>query len=374
MKRTSRFAPLFLALGLAACLENEEEIVIHEDGSVDVRIAAKGDLRDLSNGYPVPLGSGGELRTEDARTWVSLIGSDTGSAAVQARVDEVEWPNPDAARNGDVRLEVGLRFDSVYDLPQFYAPVAEPYRTAFLRRSTTLDVRAPSGRKVYVFERVFHRRSSSRQGALERAFEELPENLQGKLEREESLRPDEWRTVEELVRDSFQNVAEAFARDAILGLYTKGDASLPPKVIPSILEDVRRAAVRLVTVERLSSIYIRFQTATNEEEEEEGSRMVRDLEESLHQSIRDSLRRGLSREGVAENTQNAILFGLEWGFTAYAHTDDIGDEGFKVRVKLPGTLISGNHDSEAEGYAVWEFKGETLHEGDVVLRAVSVLE
>ncbi len=374
MKRTIRLAPLFLALGLAACLENEEEIVIHEDGSVDIRIAAKGDLGDLSNGYSVPLDPGWELRTEDTRTWVSLIGFDTGSAAVQARVGEVEWPDAEAAKNGNVRLEVGLRADSVFDLPQLHAPVAEPYRTAFLRRTTSLDVRAASDRKVYVFERVYHRRDPYHQKAFERAYEAFSEELRGKLEREEDLSPAEWGTVEELVRDSFQDLAEAFARDAILGLYTKGDASLSPKVIPTIVEDVREAAARLVTVERLSAIHARLQTATSDEEKEEVNRMVRDLEDGLLQSIRDSLRRDLRREGVAETTRNAVLFGLEWGFTAFAHTDDIGDEGFTVRVKLPGTLISGNHDGEADGFAVWKFKGETLREGDVVLRAVSVLE
>ena len=36
MKRMLRIAPLFLILALGACLENEEEIVVHEDGSVTV--------------------------------------------------------------------------------------------------------------------------------------------------------------------------------------------------------------------------------------------------------------------------------------------------------------------------------------------------
>jgi hypothetical protein len=41
---------------------------------------------------------------------------------------------------------------------------------------------------------------------------------------------------------------------------------------------------------------------------------------------------------------------------------------------MPGTLIAGNFHRSEDGVARWDFDGEALHGGDVVMRAVSVIE
>ncbi len=380
MQRPTLIAPLLLALGLSACLENEEQLVIHEDGSVEVRLAARGDLADLSNGYPVPLGVGWELVSDDAQTWASQVGTDTGSPAVQARIREVAWPDPRAAEEDEVRLEVSRRFASVAELPQWFAPEAEPYRTAYMRRTTELDVREGSGRKVYVFERVYHGRNRAQRDALHQSWETVPEEIRNRFENQEVITPEDWRIVTEVVQSSFEDAAEVFAREAIRGLYTQGDASLSPTAVAPIVAEVRRNAGTGITMEKLVAIWesanieTEAEPVAEEAEEGEGARLVRELEEGMRQSIRDTLSTALREAGVSLTTCNAILYGLEWEFTAFAHTDDIRDEEFKVWVKLPGTLISGNYDEADDGEAFWSFEGEDLDDRDIVLRAVSVLE
>ena len=381
MKRMIRTLPLLLTLGLGACLENEEEIVVHEDGSVEVRIAAEGDLADLSNGYSVPLGAGWELTSEDAMTWASLVGPDTGSLEVQTRIREVEWPEDESTESEKVRLEATRRFSSVDEMPQWYAPAAEPYQTAYLRRTTDLEVRAAGGRKVYVFERVFHRRDWGERNMFGQALENVPEELRETFEafsEERPPTPEEWVVLTEAVRLAFEDAAELFANDALLGLYTKGDASLRPGAVAPILLDVREAAGAVVTTEKLVAIwdstYRETDGRSDLDEEEEEARLVRELEEGMQQSVRDVLGSSLHREGVSQAACNAVLYGLEWCFTAYAQSDDIQDEEFEVTVKLPGILVSGNYDDDEEDAASWSFTGEDLQDQDVVLRAVSVLE
>ena len=379
MQRMLRIAPLFLILAFSACLENEEELEVHEDGSVTVRVAAKGDLGDLANGYPVPLDTGWRILGEDTAEWLRQFGADTGSAAVQARVGEVEWPGGGEGEEAEPRLMVERDFAAVADLPEWFAPPTEPYRTAFLRRTTRLDVRAASGRKVYVFERVFHDRRQGVRDALDSCFEGLPVELRDKFEHKEPLLPGDWKVATEAVRAAFADAGEQFAHDALEVLYTKGDASLDPRAVPAVLRAVREAAGASFAPATLVAVYELGSTRGNDsnlvrEGEEEESRLLRAMEEGLHQAVRDSLQSSLRREGVEESTRNAILFGLEWGFTSYAHSDDIQDEKFRVRVTLPGILVAGNYASIEDGAAFWEFEGEELAEHDLVLRAVSVLE
>ena len=83
-----------------------------------------------------------------------------------------------------------------------------------------------------------------------------------------------------------------------------------------------------------------------------------------------------------EATRNTVRARLEWDFTAFDQTGDIGDEDFKFSVCLPGVAVDGNYDSREEvvvdGVACtkveWSFKGGDLRDRDKSLRVVSVVE
>ncbi len=66
----------------------------------------------------------------------------------------------------------------------------------------------------------------------------------------------------------------------------------------------------------------------------------------------------------------------------YDITKDLGDDGFKVEVSLPGVIRSSNADSmvvdstgtgEVRRWLVWEFNGETLADSTVTLAAISTI-
>src|SRR6185295_6709853 len=136
------------------CVENDEELTIRADGSVGVRLHAKGRPADFGEGYAMPLQ--GPWSAQNAST---------------------------IAEGADVDLEVAAEFSSVRDLPRFYAPAGEPYRTAYLQRTSDLRVESKGGRKVYTFERTFHRREFKRFDAL--STMELDADFQHKLEKNE---------------------------------------------------------------------------------------------------------------------------------------------------------------------------------------------
>lgn len=355
-----------LLLSLAACLENDEEIEVRPDGSVHVTVSAKGDLADLTDGYPVPLDPRWRLASEDAERWVKEIGADTGSKAVRQRAGEVGWEE-DKDEKSEAHLTVERDFPSVSDIPPGFAPESDPYRTAYLQRSASLEIREQGERRVFVFERTYQGFDYARLDVHGRI--ELPEEIEKKLEEDEPLTVEERRATAEMAASAFEEVAGRFAQDAILGLYTRGDASLAPRILPAILEQVRAAARAVVSFERLFVLLDLVQ-----QDGDRAGEALEELEREWRAAIRAALAAALEQNGVGAPTRNAALFALEWEFTAFDHYGDLGDEEFDVSVEMPGTIVGGNFDSSQEHEARWEFDGQELQGKDVVIRVVSVLD
>ena len=361
-----RIAPLLLLV--PGCLENEEELEIRPDGSVTVTVSAKGDLRDLADGYPVPLDPGWRMASDDARRWMADVGPDTGSAHARARVDELRWKGAESKDPPEARLVVERDFPSVDALPACYARVDEPYRTAYLQRSTSLEVRQLDGRRVYVFQRTVHGFDVERMDPGKRIA--LSDELRKKLEDDEPLTADERRTVADAAVTAFEDIAATYAGDALLGLYTQGDAALAPGRVAVIEAAVRAAARSTVTPQRVASLLDVLERG----EGAAAGQAFEELDADWRAALRSSFAAALSDAGLGAETRNAALFALEWSFTAFDHHLELGDEKFVLKVKLPGVLVGGNYASAENGVARFEFEGGELAGKDVVLRAVSVLE
>ena len=137
LKRTTALIPfLAAAFLLTGCLDNEEEIVVHPNGAVDVTVTAKSDRADdLTDGYPVPLHGPWKPASETAEAWLELVAPDTGSQAARdglAALAEGTLPLRDRP------LSAHASFESVESWPEWYAPQTEPYRTALLHRTASL--------------------------------------------------------------------------------------------------------------------------------------------------------------------------------------------------------------------------------------------
>jgi hypothetical protein len=355
-------APIFLFV--PSCLENEEELEIHPDGSVDVVLSARGDLADLADGYPVPLEPPWRPASDDARRWREAIGGDTGRAATRERAAAAAWPVANEKGQPQAELSVEGHFASVNDLPRSLVPPGEPYRTAYVERETSLAIeRKPEG-QVFVFQRTYRGFERARVDPLAKTV--LPDEIQRKLDAKEDLTEQERKQVAALILVEHERAAEVLVRDAMLGLCTEGD--LPTSELAGVLEEVRSASRSLVTEARLDHLLELVRT----DGEAAGKELV-NMEQEWRALLRGTLAEALAKRGVPETARNAAQYALEWQFTAFDHSSDVGDESFSLKVKMPGTIVSGNFASTADGVAHFRFDGRALQERDVVLRAVSVL-
>ncbi len=359
---------LLSATILTGCLENDEDIVIRPNGSVEVRVSASGKARDLADGYPVPLEAPWIPEGEDTRTWIDVVGRDSGSREVQAKVGAS--PFRDRPDEEKVTLAARATFDSVKHWPEWFAPAAESYRTAYVRRTAGLSIERKGPRTIYQFERIFHRRPRVAESAWNRIGERIPKDIHERLE--QKVQPDaaDWARIVPIVSTVFQEMSEAFARDSLLGVYTLGDATLSVDGFARILGRIRPAVSGFVTTERLKSLHQALDA-----HDSSGPDPLERFEDGIRGVVRQAFEDGLAAEGVRAPVRNAIRERLEWNYTAFDHTADLGAETFQVHVTMPGIVVGGNYDRcDSPSKITWSFKGEALLEGDAILRVVSILE
>jgi hypothetical protein len=331
---------------LAGCLENEETIAVRPDGSVHVRVRARGDRKDLAEGHAVPAGA----------PWTALPGATGLDQDQEERIAEAT-------------------FASVRDWPRFHAPASEPYQTAFLERSADLKIERKGARTVYTFERTFHARPWAGFEPWHRVGEAIPKEIDQKFKRKETPTSDEWVVVARAVQQALRDSGDAYARDALLGLYTVGDAELSAAASRAIERRVADALGALAPVDRLQRLVADLDAAERAKASPAGPHPFERFEGDVLSTLRGTFSAALAETGLRPKVQNAVLARLEWRLAAIDHTSDLGDETFKVRVTLPGVVVGGNYAGRAaEGTVTWELKGEDLRDRDVVLRAVSVVE
>lgn len=370
-----------LAVCASSCLENEEEITVREDGSVSVRMSAKGKPEDLADGYPIPLDSPWIGDSDATSMWVRAVGGDTGSAGVRESLGRLAAGSSKINPDEDFTLAVRADFSSVNDIPRWIAPQAEPYRTAYLERSADLRVETKSGRRVYSFERIFHARNFDRFSFWKSVELRIPKELKEKLDRIDhddsvELTPKERDQLIDVMTATLIDTSIPYAESSLLSVFTAGDASLDPRSVERVLQSVREALSDVVRRERMAAIVdkVLSESTSDGANDETFVHDVERLESESRDTLRASLDAALTRDGVPLATRNAIRGQLEWKFTAFDHTTDLGDEGFTVTVHMPGIVVGGNFDERNGASVVWNFDGEGLNDRDRVLRVVSVLD
>ncbi len=368
--------PALIAVWAAACTENEETIVVRADGSASVRLDVRATDGDLADGYAVPLDGPWMPRNPATHAWLSLIGPDTGSAAARAAYALLPDDAPIFATGKEkrgVELAVEAEFASVAALPSTYAPRADPYRDAFLQRSTALTARSEGGRRVYVFERRWAPRSWARYDIGSNLG--LSADLDRRLRENDHLTFDERAQVTEAAVNAVRRSMLAFGEDAIGAIYLRGPADLSVEGRDRVLAALAEAGRRTVTGERVRAILDAVLPPAGTAAGQDVDALVTGFERATRDALRDALARGLEAEGLGAAGVAFARTELERLFTAYDHTNDLNDETFKLRVRMPGRIVHATGADGFEGDTVHlEFKGEDLHDREVVLRAVSVLE
>jgi len=373
--KTLLAAALALAF-LPACLENEEELTIRADGSCSVRIKAKGDAQDFAQGYPLPAGAEWKIERADVPEYLSWVRRGMRSEELAARLPQ--------EKDKELEFELTGEFASVRQLPKYCAPANDPYRTAYLARTTELRIEPRGAKTLYTFERRFGAREYARFDAWSRMQRTLPAKLVRAIERapegETGITADE---VPRLAREAalaMRAAALAHFEDALLADYALGRATMRTAAAAAAREYVDRALAGVISEARLREILdlvcaaaLDRQMARAQQQEEAGARLSA-IEGETRATLRTSAREGLARVHANPDITNAILAQLESSLTGLDQTNDLGDETFQLRLLLPGTIVGGNYDTLENGAACWKFKGTELQDRELTLRAVSLVE
>jgi hypothetical protein len=346
----SRAVVLALLASLVACLEVEEEVVVRPDGSLHVKVAARGDRADLEDGFPLP-------------TWGAWRGADEATVA---------WLCGAAGERQDLELALEADFRDVGQLPQHWAPPGEPYRSAGLSRTTELEVTTKGCRTIYVFTRVLGARRFADWSPSARIEAGLDDEVRALLEARRDLTDEQWARVTDLVRTAYRDTARAVVRSALSGVYTRGAADLGVDTFEQVLERVAGEVAKQVDEPRLRAMYFLLRQQEGRLTEELPPQL--DLDRLARAVVRQELPAALDAAGLAQSVKNAVLESLEWSFAALDQTTDLGDEKLALRLELPGRIVEGNFGALEDGVAVWRLEGADLRDREVVLRAVSVLE
>lgn len=356
---------LLLCLFTTACLENEEKITIRADGSVHVQIAAEGEIADLADGYPVPLRAPWTALTRSAERWIEVVGPATGGVETLRKVKDENALSTDWSSKR--RLEVEREFARVEDMPSLWADPSDPYAEAFLRRSTSLDIREVDGKTVYFFERVFHARPYGLI-IMERMLEEEERGehpLITKLKSGEMAEGD-WPALSELAIEIQVPIARQFVLESFHAHYLRGTASIPAQTVEQILANV---------LERMKQVFgaarLRVLGSNNPDRD---AVLWLAMWTEFRDIIRSEIETQLIDLGLEPEERYAIQFELEREFTEYDHSQDLVLETFDVEVALPGEIVTGNFDRKEGATASWQIHASEILLGDVTLRAVSVLD
>jgi len=357
-------------LALGSCLENEEDIEVRPDGSIQVTLRAGGNLWDLAAGYPLPFGGAWEPIDDTTRLWMREVAPATGGARVRERLEAGAWTPYFDPDKDEVALAVRASFADAAELPRFFAPLDEPYRTALLERTTSLQVEGKGGRTVYTFERTFGARPF---WPMLEGDEWLPDDVQETLDAKERLDREQVARVRTLLLEQMRSPrARSVVTTALLAIYTEGQASLSSAGHARTLARLDRALQDVLSLEHVQAFFDAVYLASRDEGEELPDEL--DLEELLRDAARATLESSLAAEGLPAEVRNAVRERLEWNFSSLDQADDLGDENFVVRVTMPGDVVGGNYDGLDGRTASWEFEGKTLFGNERQLRVVSVLE
>ncbi len=363
-----------LALLLCGCLENEEVIEVNADGSVHVVVAAHGSqMQDLADGYPVPLSGVWSARNEDTEQWLARVGPDTGGALAQEKAGANPWLDQDG-KPRDVRLEVEATFGDISQIPETFAPENEPYRDAYSTRSAALRIERRGGRRVYLLERVFHRRDYRNVTFAEWLQRNTPKELEEAVKDSKNLTDAQWNQLVKLVQDALVHTHRALVERTLVEIYVHSDSSLPTQEWKRIVDSVVEAALKPASAERLSMIRRLSDERDRQPSHLKGENPFEELEEEMRARLREQLTSSLDSAGLPLKVRNAVLERLERHLTDMGHTDDLGDESFKIKVRMPGTIVGGNYDSVDGATASFSFQGEDLRDRDVRLQVVSVVD
>ncbi|MGE0708371.1 MAG: hypothetical protein AB7N76_18840 [Planctomycetota bacterium] len=310
-------------LVLTACLDREERIGVLFDGRVNITHRVQGDLGDFEDERPdLPGPPDFAVRITDRRQ---------GERAVRA-------------------LTATGSFASAADVPDRLGQ-----GPGALRLSTELQrEEAPGGGETFTFVRTYRARRWAAYTCPPDPglVEQLRRVIQGSANADEQRRViaallrAERRRATQLALDALDDVAGPDPRLPLARLHTfllvdeRTREALPPEVVLELLRARPEATGPRV------------------------AELRRDLDARL-------VARAAATLDLSAAEREALGAALAGRRQALEVSEDLGDERFVVRLRLPGVLLAHNGDAVEDGEVVWRFEGQELWDRERVLIARS---
>jgi hypothetical protein len=317
-----------LALTLAGCVEREEEIKVHEDGSMDQSVSFTADSEEELYAGRVP------SEADGWRIFKSI------STLEDGKIKHL-W-------------EANKSFPMDASLPGTYASLKAPDENLYLTFPTTLKRERRKGDTSYHFRRVYQGRPWAYLDSLEakvsgdrieKLREKGPENLnhQERMEFVRLMARVETLKMLAFARTAFLEVTPQGAQDGWLKVYGNTFPCLDGL-------DYNRIATLMAQKNQGAE-----DTLVSEAENFESSIKNRILS-GLHSFCgytKDQVKRFEKRYARHERF--------------FRVTDDLGCESFRITVYMPGEILGTNADEVEGNRATWSFNGKLLYDCDLEL-------
>lgn len=316
---------------LVGCLSREETLDIQADGSVTVSHAIRGDKGDMD---------GGAARMPGA----------------PFQVDRKTVKKADG-KTEDV-LTAKASFRKVADIPQSFAQAGDRFADRALRFTTTLEMRQENGFTHYRFERRYAPRRWADHGSfLRRAFPTEIEELLSDMDKLARAPVGKKREVVEAVlryeRMKLQHQAERATAPLVKGRQ-------PTDEQLAIHAAVKDYYTHRVSVDDLVELLWETEPKILKATQKIGVDARRVVLEKATKELKldEAGRKQLEANLAAEEHDLAV-------------SQDLEDESFTVKVRMPGDLVRHNGEEAMADEVTFRFSGEDLRDRDVVLVATS---
>ena len=385
-------------LVFTGCIEREETITIAADGSVSVHHVIRGDVHDLKGGAASLPSSGFTVKTyaleDEDRRWeafgrlkalkdpridrmlpklaAALKKGSEGMEIVKAILAKLKmmddpavtslvgklWEAIVKAGGGSgprYCLEATARYGTVAEMPTSFAAPGDPGAARALRWQDRVEARTEGGRKARLFTRTYEGRRWGRYAYGESRWiaEHVP-----------SLR--KWASLSEsrklaVTRDLLRY--ERFKHEEFLAAAVREIAPKHPRLVDAVLAARAALAAEALSPESVLGV-LRLP-------EGKSKTRIAALLAELERAALGGAARVLEFETDAKTRLARAYRSARHDFEV---TDDLSDETFVIRLKLPGEVLRHNGDEKKGRTVTWRFSGRDLRDRDHRLAALWVIE
>ncbi len=327
---------LAVILTITSCLERVEEITIAENGETTIKATFDGDKEDFE--APLVLPSGPE--------WTIL---------------EEESHSDDKK----IKLEAEIVVPYGKPLPETFAKVKTGEENINLRFPTQVRYWSEGNRTYYEFKRTYQARKYFRYNMM--ADEEIDKELEKRVMDEGifNLNEGERKNYVMQLSKAYSYFHMMMLGD-VLGDLAKNNV-IKASSKKNIEEKAKEVIIGILSEKQILDILKLDDSAMTAAYDE--------LIKQLHDEFRQLYKKEIGDKDKMK--MQHFESSLEKVWMEYQITQKLDVSEFVIGVKMPGEIISTNGITETEDENVtvgWTFKGSDLHDRDIPLYALSVVE